>query len=449
MEGCLVSDPAIAALHSRRVWDSRGRPTVEADVILSDGAVGRGVAPAGASRGSREAVEKRDGGARLGGYNVQGALEGIRAEIAPALIGRDPFDQQAIDNALVALDGTANLSRLGGNAITAVSLATLQASVASRKLPLWEYLLGDEPAIVPLPEIQIFGGGAHAGRRTDVQDFMVMAPRAGSFAQALEITAEVYHAAGRLMSDRGALMGVADEGGWWPAFASNEEALDVLMRAIERAGLRPGEDVAISLDIAASEFGESGLYRLGLEKRELDRDGLAEMLLGWRHRYPILSIEDPFGEDDEIGFARFTAAVGDCLQVIGDDLLVTDARRVREAAASGAVNAVLIKVNQAGTVSAAREACDEGRRHGFGTIISARSGETEDVAIAHLAVGWGARQLKVGSFARSERMAKWNEVLRIEEALGARARFAGFDAFPAQMRRGVDPRWTTRQGDVE
>jgi enolase len=444
-----VTDPVIADVRARRIWDSRGRPTIEAEVALSDGAIGRGVAPAGASRGQREAVEKRDGGARLGGYDVQDALHGIRAEIAPALKGRDPFDQAGIDRALVARDGTANLSRLGGNAITAVSLAVLHAAAASRRLPLWRHLLGDALAILPLPELQIFGGGAHAGRRTDIQDFMVMAPRAESFAQALEITAEVYHAAGRLMADRGALTGVADEGGWWPAFATNEEALDALTLAIERASLRPGEDVVISLDVAASEFGGNGIYRLGLEKRELDRDGFAELLLDWCARYPILSIEDPFAEDDPLGFQRFMAAIGDRVQIVGDDLLVTDARRVEQAAETRAVNAVLVKVNQAGTVSAAKAACDEGKRHGFGTIVSARSGETEDVAIAHLAVGWSAGQLKVGSFARSERMAKWNEVLRIEEALGVKGRFAGFAAFPRQVARHINQRWTERQGDVE
>jgi enolase len=241
------------------------------------------------------------------------------------------------------------------------------------------------------------------------------------------------------MAERGLLMGVADEGGWWPAFSSNEEALDALMAAIERAGFAPGEDVGVSLDIAASELGHGGRYRFGLERRELDRDGLAELLLGWCARYPILSLEDPFAEDDSLGFRRFTQAIGDRIQVIGDDFLVTDAQRVNEAAQSGAGNAVLIKVNQAGTVSRARAALDEGLRHGFGTIVSARSGETEDVSIAHLAVGWGAGQLKVGSFARSERMAKWNEVLRIEEALGASARFAGLDALPARRREAPRP----------
>ncbi len=419
---------AIQNVHARRIWDSRGRPTVEAEVTLSDGTVARGIAPAGASRGSREAIERRDGGTRLGGLDVQGALAGIRDEIAPALKGLDPFDQAGIDARLIALDGTPNKSRLGGNATVAVSLAVLHAAAASRDLPLWRYLAGENEVRIPLPEIQIFGGGAHAGRRTDIQDFMIMAPRAGSFAEALEITAEVYRAAGGIMAERGLLQGVADEGGWWPAFASNEEALDTLVMAIERAGYTPGEEAAISLDVAASEFGRGGRYRLALENRELDSDGMAEHLLGWCRRYPILSVEDPLAEDDAGGLARFTAAVGDRIQVIGDDFLVTNAALVEEAAKAKTVNAVLVKVNQAGTVSEAKAACDAGRRAGFGTIVSARSGETEDVAIAHLAIGWNAGQLKVGSFTRSERMAKWNEVLRIEEHLGSKARFAGGDA---------------------
>jgi enolase len=412
-----MTEPAIRTVHARRIWDSRGRPTVEAEVTLSDGTRARGTAPAGASRGTREAVDRRDGGRRLGGFDVQWALASVRDEIAPLLGGRDPFDQAGIDAALVALDGTPTKERLGGNATVAVSLAVLHAAAASRKLPLWRYLAGEGPVTIPLPEIQIFGGGAHAGRRTDIQDFMVVAPRAESFAEALEVTAEIYIAAGRIMAERGLLQGVADEGGWWPAFSSNEEALDTLM-----------------LDIAASEFGKDGRYKLGLEGRELDRDGMTDYLLGWCQHYPILSIEDPFAEDDALGLTRFTAAVGDHIQVIGDDFLVTNAGLVEEAVLDRSVNGVLIKVNQAGTVSEAKAACEVGRCAGFGTIISARSGETEDVAIAHLAIGWQAGQLKVGSFARSERMAKWNEVLRIEEALGPEARFAGLDAMPFRRR---------------
>jgi enolase len=426
-----MPDTAIASLHARRIWDSRGRPTVEVDVRLADGSLGRGVAPAGASRGSREAVDLRDGGARFGGQGVSRALAGIAGEIAPALLGLDAADQAGIDARLVALDGTPTKARLGGNALVAVSLAVLHAAAASAGLPLWRHLAGDAAVTLPLPEIQIFGGGAHAGRRVDVQDFMVIAPRAQSFAEALEVTAEVYRAAGALMAERGLLQGVADEGGFWPAFSSNEEALDALVAAIERAGFTPGDEVAISLDIAASEFGSGGRYRF--EGRELDGDGLSEVLAGWCDRYPILSVEDPLAEDDAAGLTRFTAAVGNRVQVIGDDFLVTSAALVERAAAERSVNAVLLKVNQAGTVSETRAALDAARRAGFGTIVSARSGETEDVAIAHLAVGWNARQFKVGSFARSERMAKWNEMLRIEESLGSKARFAGLSGLPAHF----------------
>jgi enolase len=433
-----VSGAAIASVRGRRVWDSRGRPTVEAEIGLASGARGRAIAPAGASRGTHEAIDLRDGGARLGGMDVAGAVANVNAAIARALAGMDARDQAAVDGTLAALDGTPDRSRLGGNATTAVSLAVLHAAAADAEVPVYRQLMGPGPIRLPLPEIQIFGGGAHAGRRVDVQDFMVMPLGAASFAQALEMTAEVYRAAGELMRDAGKLAGVADEGGWWPAFDANDEALDWLVRAIERAGFTPGDEVAISLDIAASEFGRNGHYRLGLEGRELDSDGMGEMLERWLARYPIVSIEDPLAEDDGDALARFTRAVGDRVQVIGDDFLVTNAARVAAAAARGACNAVLVKPNQAGTVTEARAALDAGKRAQWGTIVSARSGETEDVSIAHLAVGWDAGQLKVGSFARSERMAKWNEVLRIEEAEGANAHFAGRAALP-QFRAGRGP----------
>jgi enolase len=301
----------------------------------------------------------------------------------------------------------------------------LQAAAASRGLPLWRHLAGAAPVRVPLPEIQIFGGGAHAARRVDIQDFMVLCPSAASFAEALDRTAEVYRAAGAILKARGLLQGVADEGGFWPAFASNEEALDTLVLAIGKAGFVPGRDVAISLDVAASEFGAGGRYRLARDGRALDTDGMIAMLASWAERYPIVSIEDPLAEDDAAGFRAFTRAVGDRVQVIGDDFLVTDAARVRAAAAERACTAVLVKPNQAGTITETRAALDAGRASGFATIVSARSGETEDVTIAHLAVGWDAGQFKVGSIARGERTAKWNEMLRIEEQLGPQARFAG------------------------
>jgi enolase len=420
-----MSDTTIRQVTGRRVWDSRGRPTVEAEIELGAGLRGRAIAPAGASTGSGEALDRRDGGTRLGGLDVLGACDAVNGEIAAKIRGLDAADQAGVDRALVELDGTPSKSRLGGNATVAVSMACAHAAAAAAGVPLWRWLAGDAATpMLPLPEIQIFGGGAHAHGRVDVQDFMVVAPGAGSFAEALEWTAEVYHAAGRLLDADGRLKGVADEGGYWPEFADNEAGLDLLVRAIEAARLTPGEQVAISLDIAASQFGQAGRYRLALESRSLDSDGLCELLGRWLDRYPIVSIEDPLAEDDEQGLRRFTEAYGSRVQVVGDDYLVTDASRVRHAAANGTCNTVLVKPNQAGTLSEAHAALDAAREAGWGTIVSARSGETEDVTVAHLAVGWDARQLKVGSFARSERMAKWNETLRIEEALGPRARFA-------------------------
>ena len=422
-------DSSIKRIVGRRIWDSRGRPTVEVDVQLSGGMWGRGMAPAGASRGSHEAIDLRDGEGRHGGFDVQNALRGIREEIAPALIGLDARDQEAVDATLIALDGTPNKARLGGNATIATSMAVLHAAAAAERLPLWRYLAGDAPVRLPLPEIQIFGGGAHAGRRIDIQDCMVMPLGADSFDEALCMVADVYRAAGELMASLGRRAGVADEGGWWPAFSSNEEPLELLARAIERAGYRH-DQVAISLDIAASEFGRDGCYRLAVEDREFATAEWIDVLRGWIGRYPIVSVEDPVAEDDGDGMRAFTQAVGDRVQVIGDDFLVTNAERVGAAAARGQCNAVLIKPNQAGTISEARRTMETARALGWGTIVSARSGETEDTTITHLAVGWNAGQLKVGSFARSERMAKWNEALRIEEQLGRSARFAGRAALP-------------------
>jgi enolase len=427
-----MSDKTISHLRGRQVWDSRGRPTVEVEVLLAGGSIGRAIAPAGASRGSNEAVDLRDGGERFGGMGVSKAIANVNGAIAKSLIGRNAERQAEIDDALIALDGTPNKSKLGGNAMIATSMAVLHATAGLHRMPLWMYLAQGHEVELPLPEIQIFGGGAHAGQRVDIQDFMVMALGATSFAEALNMTAEVYHAAGKLMAEAGKLQGVADEGGFWPAFDSNEEALGMLTRAIERAGYTPGVEIGISLDIAASEFCNNGRYTLGLEGRELDSDALCELLVGWCERYAIVSVEDPLAEDDAEGMRRFTAAVGGRVQIIGDDYLVTNAKRVKHAASQKACNAVLIKPNQAGTVTETKAALDAGKAAGFGTIVSARSGETEDVTIVHLAVGWNSGQLKVGSFSRSERMAKWNQALRIEEALGANARFAGRKVLPGQ-----------------
>jgi enolase len=420
---------AIKSIFARRVWDSRGRPTVEAEVILNDGSLGRAIAPAGASKGTREALELRDGGDRFGGLDVMQAIEHVNGEISTALVGTQADNQSALDQTLIDLDGSSNKSRLGANATLAVSMAAAHAMATASGMPLYRYLGNGKIGRLPMPQIQIFGGGAHAGRRVDVQDFMVVCPGATNFAQALEWTSEVYRHAGLLMSQRGSLFGVADEGGWWPDFSSNEQALEMLVLAIERAGFVPGEQVAIALDIAASEFGRQGQYRLGLDSQELDSDGMIEMLLRWVEKYPIVSIEDPLAEDDALGFSRFTKAIGHRLQIVGDDFLVSNSNLIREAANIGAANTVLLKPNQRGTLSETLQAWKVAQELGYSAIVSARSGETEDTTIVDLAIGWNVGQLKVGSFARSERMIKWNHALRIEEQLGAQAHFAGSSVF--------------------
>ncbi len=411
----------------RRVWDSRGRPTVEAEVFLAGGAVGRSIAPAGASTGSGEAVDLRDGGAAFGGMDVTGAVAAVSGEISSVIQGFDARDQLGVDTAMIEADGTENRGRFGANAIVAVSMATAWAAAEQSKEPLWRYL-GSGAVQMPLPEIQIFGGGAHAGRRVDVQDFLIVCPGAETFAQALDWTAEVYRAAGSLMEEQGKLMGVADEGGFWPAFDRNEEALDALSLAIQRAGFRAPDEVAIALDIASSEFGHGGQYKLALEARNLSSGEMVDLIHDWTRRYPIVSVEDPLSEDDWDGMAQLTRRIGKDIQIVGDDFLVTDAMRVRRAASMGACNTVLLKPNQRGTLTETLAAWEAAKASGFGAIVSARSGETEDVTIIHLAIGWGVPQFKVGSFTRSERMAKWNEALRIEETLGAKATFAGRSA---------------------
>ena len=420
--------PTIKNIKGRRVWDSRGNPAVEAEVILDDGLIGRAIAPAGASRGAREAIDKRDGGAGLGGMDVRSALSNIETIIGPRLLGLEIGDQEAIDAAILELDPSPLKGRLGGNSTVAVSLAALHAGAASVSKPLWQYVADTymRTPSIPLPEIQIFGGGAHAERRVDIQDFMIMVPGAASFDEVMEVTREVYFAAGSIMADKGRLAGIADEGGWWPVFDSNEEALETLVAAIEKAGEKPGDRVVISLDVAASEFGSSGLYRLALENKEMDTAAFIDLLEGWLDAYPIVSIEDPLGEDDPEGMREFTQRFGTQVQIIGDDYLVTNPALVEEAVDFGACNAALIKVNQVGTVSEAVQALFTAEKAGWQAIVSARSGETEDVSISHLSVGLGCGQLKVGSFNRSERMAKWNECLRIQDQLGT-DRFVGGD----------------------
>ena len=425
-----MSATTILSVKGRRVWDSRARPTVEVEVALSGGARGRAIAPAGASRGSGEAADLRDGGEAFGGYGVARAVAAANGEIAAALEGLDARDREGADRRLIGLDGTADKSRLGGNALVAASMAVVHAAAAAEGVPLWRHLAGDAEPVMPLPEIQIFGGGAHAARRVDIQDFMVVAVGASDYGEALDWTAEVYRAAGAIMAERGLLAGTADEGGFWPAFDGNGQALETLVEAIERAGLAPGEQVAISLDVAASEFGARDRYRLARDGKTLDTDGMCELLGGWIERFPIVSVEDPLAEDDFDGLAAFTRAYGARVQIVGDDALVSDAARVDEAAAAGACNAVLLKPNQAGTLTECGEALEAARAAGYGAIVSARSGETEDATVVHLAVGWGAGQLKVGSIAHGERTAKWNEGLRIAETLPHGGRLPPRSAFP-------------------
>ena len=403
----------IIDIKGRRVWDSRGRATVEAEVIVGRGttrlALGRAIAPAGASLGSGEAKS----------VDVVKAVHQINTRVRDGLRALSVNDQEALDRRLIELDGTPDRSRLGANAMVAVSLACAQADAAAQKIPLWKKLSGERRVALPVPQIQIFGGGAHARGRVDVQDYMIICTGAGSFAEALDWTSEVYAAAGARLAKRGALQGVADEGGYWPSFKSNEEGLAELVGAIADARLEPGVDVCIALDIAATQLYRAGQYYFSLERKSLSAEQLHAMLLRWIEAYPIVSIEDPFAEHDTEAMQAFTQAIGEKIQVVGDDYFVTDARRVK--AAEGACNSVLLKPNQVGTLTETLACWDAARAAGYRAIVSARSGETEDVSIVHLAVGWGVGQLKVGSFSRSERMAKWNEGLRIEEALGAKA----------------------------
>jgi enolase len=403
----------ILDVRGRKVWDSRGRATVEAEVVVGRGstilATGRAIAPAGASTGSGEAKT----------IDAAQAVQNVNTRIRDGLRALSSADQAAIDARLIELDGTPDKRRLGANALVAVSLACAQADAAALKLPLWKKLAGERRVALPVPQIQIFGGGAHAGRRVDIQDYMVICAGAGSFAEALDWTAQIYAAAGARLAKRNALQGVADEGGYWPSFKSNEEGLAELVGAIADAGLEPGRDVAIALDIAATQMHRGGAYHLALENRALSSGQLHAMLMRWIERYPVVSIEDPFAEHDAEAMRAFTREAGERIQIVGDDFFCTNEKKLR--GANGACNAVLLKPNQVGTVTETLACWDAAKAAGYRAIVSARSGESEDVAIVHLAVGWGVPQLKVGSFSRSERMAKWNEALRIEGALGAKA----------------------------
>lgn len=419
----------IQSLDAYPIFDSRGNPTVEAVITLDSGDTGRGIAPSGASTGQYEALELRDKNPLLfRGKSVFKAIEHIKTEIAPMLLRRDVTEQGEIDEAMCDLDGTENKSRLGANAILAVSMAVANAAAASRDEQLFEYLsarLGTPGVTLPLPEIQIFGGGAHAQHRIDIQDFMIICTGAASYAQVMEMTFNVYHTARDIMHERGKLHGLADEGGFWPDFKNNEDVFETLLEAITRAGYTPGKDIALSLDIAASDLFEGGLYQFKSEGRVFTSDQFAKLMIQWCERYPIISIEDPMADVDWDGWKQFHAAMGDRVQIIGDDLFTTNLTRIEQGIARNVANSVLIKLNQIGTVSETIAAIKRTQEAGWLPVVSARSGETEDAFISHLAVATNAGQLKVGSFARSERMVKWNEVIRIERALGDATVFQG------------------------
>lgn len=420
----------ITSISAYQVFDSRGNPTIEAEVVLENGMRGRGVVPSGASTGQFEALELRDRDPqRFGGKSVFKAVAHVCDIIAPVLRGRDVLNQSGLDEAMIALDGTPNKSRLGANSILAVSMAVAQAAACARGVPLFASL--GTGTLLPLPEIQITGGGAHANWRTDVQDFLLIATGARSYAEVMEITHNVYHAAGKILKKRGRYFGVADEGGYWPEFKTNEEAVQLLVEAIEAAGYVPGRDAAISLDIAASDlFDEkTGRYRLALEKREFTTAEFAALIEDWCARYPIISIEDPMADTDWDGWKLIFEKLGGRMQIIGDDLFTTNIQRIQAGIERRIANAVLIKLNQIGTVTETLDAIRLTQQAGWLPVVSARSGETEDTFIAHLAVATDAGQLKVGSFSRSERMAKWNEVIRIERQLGGKARFIGAEIF--------------------
>jgi enolase len=432
-----VSDTTIAWVDAREILDSRGNPTVEVDVVLDDGSVGRAAVPSGASTGVHEAVELRDGDkARFGGKGVLTAVRNVVEEIGPAVVGLDALDQAGLDDTLIDLDGTPNKGRLGANAILGVSLAAAHAAASSLDLPLYRYLGGVGARTLPVPMFNILNGGRHAQDSTDFQEFMVMPVGVDSFADALRAGAEVFHALKAILHDEGFATGQGDEGGFAPSLPSNEAAVEIILRAIERAGYRPGVDVAIALDPATTELVEpgSGLegaptrYVLAREGRTLDSGELIDLWADWAARYPIVSLEDGLAEDDWAGWRQLTERLGSTIQIVGDDLLVTNTERIARAIDETAANSVLIKLNQIGTLTETIEAIALARGAGWSAVVSHRSGETEDTTIADLVVAMGTGQIKTGAPSRSERVAKYNRLLRIEGELGDSARFPGRSA---------------------
>ena len=417
----------IKDIDALQVFDSRGNPTLEAIVKLENGIKGTAIVPSGASTGQFEAHELRDGDTdTFLGRSVYCAIQNVKSEIKSRLIGKNVHQQAELDQMMIELDGTENKHRLGANAILGVSMAIARASANAQKKSLFQSLSKEEGTLLPIPEIQIIGGGAHAEGSIDIQDFMIICSGAESYQQCLEMTFNVFHTCGWMLKDRGKLAGTADEGGYWPIFENNDEVFEFLLDAISVAGYREGEDVHLSLDIAASELYQNGRYHLQLENKSLTPDEFYEVISNWCSQYPILSIEDPFSETDTLNWKRFTEEYGGRIQIVGDDLFTTDINRVIKGKENGLANSVLIKLNQIGTVTETIDCIRQTQEFGWIPVVSARSGETEDPFISHLAVATNAGQLKVGSFSRSERMVKWNEVLRIEKELEKKARFEGF-----------------------
>ena len=431
----MPTDTTITRIHAREILDSRGNPTVEADVHLAGGALGRAAVPSGASTGSHEAVERRDGDAdRYGGRGVLEAVEAVNDEIAHHLVEADANDQAIVDNVLLQLDGTLNKARLGANAVLAVSLASAHAAAAAAGQPLYRHLGGSDARTLPVPLANILNGGAHAAGGTDFQEFMIAPIGLPTFAEAIRAVVETYHALASILRNRGLPTTLGDEGGFAPALESNEAALDLILEAIDAAGYRAGPDIAIALDPATSEIFADGRYHLASEQRSLSSAELTDLWLDWCRRFPIISIEDGMHEDDWSGWTALTARIADFAQSVGDDLLVTNPYRLRRAIDEHAANSILIKVNQIGTLSETLEAIRLARDAGWTTIISHRSGETEDTTIADIAVATNAGLIKTGAPARSERVAKYNRLLRIEAELGDDAIYAGADAIPQAAR---------------
>ncbi len=419
---------AITEIRGREVLDSRGNPTVEVDVRLADGAFGRAAVPSGASTGAHEAVELRDGdAARYGGKGVLKAVEAVNQELADVLTGFDADDQLTLDRTMIDLDGTANKSRLGANAILGVSLAVAKAAAASAHLPLYRYLGGANARTLPVPLMNIVNGGAHADNPIDIQEFMIMPVGAASLGEAVRVGSEVFHALRRQLKEAGHSTNVGDEGGFAPNLSSATEALDFVLRAIEAAGYRPGDDVVLALDCAATEFYTDGAYELAGEGNTLASDEMVDYLADLVRRYPIVSVEDGMSEDDWEGWEALTEALGAETQLVGDDIFVTNPERLSEGIMRHVANAILVKVNQIGTLSETLQTVEMAQKAGYGVVMSHRSGETEDATIADLAVATNCGQIKTGSLSRSDRLAKYNQLIRIEEQLGSAARYAGKD----------------------